>query len=70
VVHYQAQEWKTTPFMPIIGSIEGYNAAVEQLEILSKEPLGTPRTEGVQQLIDAILDYEERHGPEKTAARR
>jgi hypothetical protein len=56
--------------MPIIGSIEGYNAAVEQLEILSKEPLGTPRTEGVQQLIDAILDYEERHGPEKTAARR
>ena len=46
-----------------------YNAAIKQLEILSKAPLGTPRTEGVQKLIDAILEYEARHGSGKTVSR-
>ena len=66
MTHDEAQKCIKTPFTPRIGNMEEYNAAIERLEILSKEPLGTSRTQGVQKLIDAILDYETRHGSDKT----
>lgn len=42
-----------------------YAAAVARLEWLQGMPLGTPATEGLQALAEAILEYEER-----AAARR
>ena len=42
-----------------------YAAALARLEWLQGQPLGTPATEGLQALAEAILEYEER-----TAARR
>jgi hypothetical protein len=67
MAHEEAQECIKSPFTPRIGNREEYDAAIKRLEILSKEPLGTSRTQGVQKLIDAILDYEARHGLDKTA---
>jgi hypothetical protein len=41
-----------------------YRRAIQELKLLQRAPLGTPETEGLQDLIEAILDYEEkdRHG--------
>jgi len=64
--HDEAQKCIKTPFRPQICNKAEYLAALEQLKILSRAPLGTPNTAGVQKLIDAILDYEARHGLEKT----
>ena len=50
----------TTP-IPIANDTE-YRKAVKELEVLQKEPLGTPATEGLQDLIEAILDYEQQQG--------
>lgn len=47
----------TTP-IPIANEQE-YRKALEELEVLQKQPLGTPATEGLQDLIEAILDYEQ-----------
>lgn len=44
-------------------------AALEKLKILSREPLGTPSTELVEELIDAILEYETRHAREKPVSK-
>ncbi len=33
------------------------------LEVLQKAPLGTDQTEGLQDLIEAILEYEANHSP-------
>jgi hypothetical protein len=35
-----------------------YERALEVLEVLQKAPLGTTETEGLQDLVEAILDYE------------
>jgi len=35
-----------------------YHQALRNLEVLKKAPLGTDQTEGLQDLIEAILDYE------------
>jgi hypothetical protein len=51
-------------------SEDEYKAAIDRLRILSREPLGTPQTEGMQTLIDAILDYEARHGLERTVSKK
>jgi hypothetical protein len=47
----------TTTLVPILTKAE-YRKALEELEVLQKAPLGTDRTEGLQDLIEAILDYE------------
>ncbi len=47
----------TTP-IPIENDAE-YRKAIEELEVLQKQPLGTAATEGLQDLIEAILDYEQ-----------
>lgn len=47
----------TTP-IPIETDQE-YQKALAELEVLQKQPLGTPATEGLQDLIEAILDYEQ-----------
>lgn len=39
-----------------------YQRALEELEALQALPLGTAATEGLQDLIEAILDYEEKYG--------
>ena len=64
--HEEAQECIKTPFRPRICNKAEYLAALEQLRILSRAPLGMPNTAGVQKLIDAILYYEARHGLEET----
>jgi hypothetical protein len=35
-----------------------YERALELLAVLQKAPLGTDETEGLQDLVEAILDYE------------
>jgi hypothetical protein len=35
-----------------------YERALEVLAVLQKAPLGTDETEGLQDLVEAILDYE------------
>jgi hypothetical protein len=35
-----------------------YERALEVLAVLQKAPLGTAETEGLQDLVEAILDYE------------
>jgi hypothetical protein len=39
-----------------------YIKAVEELKVLQKAPLGTEQTEGLQDLVEAILEYEARLG--------
>ncbi len=41
-----------------IGTAAEYRQALRQLEVLKKAPLGTDQTEGLQDLIEAVLDYE------------
>lgn len=41
-----------------IGTDAEYHQALRKLEVLKKAPLGTDLTEGLQDLIEAILDYE------------
>ncbi len=41
-----------------IGTDAEYRQALKDLEVLKKAPLGTDKTEGLQDLIEAILDYE------------
>lgn len=64
--HDTAQDCIEAPFGPRVGTKEEYDRAIERLKILSKAPLGTADTAGVQALIDAILEYEGRNGLEKT----
>ncbi len=45
-----------------IGCEADYRRALEKLEVLQKAPLGTDQTEGLQDLIEAILEYEARQG--------
>lgn len=45
-----------------IATDQEYRAAVIEVEQLLHAPLGTPATEGLQELVEAILDYEERLG--------
>lgn len=40
-----------------------YEAALRELLRLQDKPLGTRPTERLQDLVDAILNYEERHRP-------
>ncbi len=35
-----------------------YRKALAELEVLQKAPLGTDQTEGLQDLVEAILEYE------------
>lgn len=58
------------PLAPIVLNAEGYLAALERLKMLSKQPLGTPDTELVQELVDAILDYEARQEPQKAVPKK
>jgi hypothetical protein len=46
----------TTP-VPI-GTDAEYRRALKELEVLQKAPLGTDQTEGLQDLIEAIFEYE------------
>ncbi len=48
-----------------------YQRAIQELKLLQRAPLGTPETEGLQDLIEAILDYEEkdRYGNGRDTAR-
>jgi hypothetical protein len=39
-----------------------YRQALNDLEVLKNVPLGTDQTEGLQDLIEAILDYEVKQG--------
>ncbi len=41
-----------------IGTAAEYRQALRELEVLKRAPLGTDQTEGLQDLIEAILDYE------------
>ncbi len=41
-----------------IGTDAESRQALRDLEVLKKAPLGTNQTEGLQDLIEAILDYE------------
>jgi hypothetical protein len=50
----------TTSPVPIMTEAE-YRKATKELKVLQRAPLGTPETEGLQELIEAILDYEEKH---------
>jgi hypothetical protein len=50
---------KTRPSVPI-GTDAEYRQALRDLEVLKKAPLGTDQTEGLQDLIEAILEYEEK----------
>ncbi len=43
--------------IPIVTAAE-YQRALEVLAVLQKAPLGTAETEGLQDLVEAILDYE------------
>jgi len=43
--------------IPIATAAE-YQRALELLAVLQKAPLGTAETEGLQDLVEAILDYE------------
>jgi hypothetical protein len=43
--------------LPIETAAE-YDKALELLAVLQKAPLGTAETEGLQDLVEAILDYE------------
>lgn len=45
----------------VIRTVEEYRAAMREMEKLQRSPLGTPETEGLQDLVEAILDYESRH---------
>jgi hypothetical protein len=45
-----------------IGTDGEYFQALKELEVLQKAPLGTDQTEGLQDLIEAILEYEGRRG--------
>jgi hypothetical protein len=54
---------KGTPVLIPISTIAEYEQAVIVLERLQKAPLGTDQTEGLQDLIEAILDFEEVHPP-------
>ncbi len=38
-----------------------YERALDVLVVLQKAPLGTAETEGLQDLVEAILDYEAKH---------
>jgi hypothetical protein len=46
----------TTP-VPIRTDAE-YRLALKELDVLQKAPLGTDQTEGLQDLIEAIFEYE------------
>jgi hypothetical protein len=46
----------------LIGTDADYRQALRDLEVLKRAPLGTDQTEGLQDLIEAILEYEEKHG--------
>lgn len=48
---------------PVIRSEEEYSGALRRLAQLERVALGTPETEGLQDLIEAILDYEQNHAP-------
>jgi hypothetical protein len=50
----------TTP-VPIRTGAE-YRKALEELEVLQRAPLGTEQTEGLQDLVEAILEYEAARG--------
>ena len=54
---------KGTTILVPIWTISEYLRAVEVLDQLQKAPLGTGQTEGLQELIEAILQYEEVHPP-------
>ncbi len=41
-----------------IETVADYERALEVLVVLQKAPLGTAETEGLQDLVEAILDYE------------
>ncbi len=44
-----------------------YERALEVLVVLQKAPLGTAETEGLQELVEAILDYEaKQNGVDRT----
>ena len=45
-----------------IESADDYRHALEAFSLLEHAPMGTPATEQLQGLIDAILDYEARLG--------
>jgi hypothetical protein len=45
----------------VIRTLEEYRSALREMDRLQCAPLGTPETEGLQDLIEAILDYEGRH---------
>lgn len=45
----------------VIRTVEEYRAALREMDRLQRAPLGTPETEGLQNLVEAILDYESRH---------
>jgi len=47
--------------IPILTAGE-YELALSVLARLQHAPLGTERTEGLQDLIEAILEFEEAHG--------
>lgn len=51
----------------VIRSLEEYRAALREMDRLQCVPLGTPETEGLQDLIEAILDYEGSHGQDGTS---
>lgn len=46
----------------MIRSVDDYRAALREAEELQRAPLGTPATAGLQELIEAIIDYESRYG--------
>jgi hypothetical protein len=52
------QKGTTTP-VPIRTGAE-YRKALKELEVLQRAPLGTEQTEGLQDLVEAILEYEAR----------
>jgi hypothetical protein len=45
-----------------IGCEAEYRRALRELEVLQRAPLGTAQTEGLQDLIEAILEYEAMQG--------
>jgi hypothetical protein len=51
-----------TPAVVSIETDAEYRQALMELEALQKAPLGTNRTEGLQDLIEAILEYEDNRG--------
>ncbi len=59
--HRRCPRGTKTP-VPIETEAE-YRQALKDLEVLQKAPLGTDQTEGLQDLIEAILEYEANHSP-------